>query len=341
MGTTLGEIARLAGISKQAAHKAGRRGFLDFDDDGHPDLNGAKTKAWLARQRAKTAAPRDAAVDDTVAAVDETATTASTLAGLNATLHGRLYDFCLWQANTCGLGRVRAELHDDADYWLRRAQALPAEVGCHIALLLGVSPVQQVTEIDAAMTAYLARVGDQHQRVEDTIAKIQASWIDHPIRRVQRPPQIPEFAPPATVEEARARLAMARGDLVAVRMKFRSGELLATAAVRFAVGDLRIRWRAMLAEEFAIGCAVELFPTGSCAWGFAQICGSTAGDRLSSYWGLGFSAGGNFAEAVRLFTAERWRRHGHYPTAEEAPSLQAADRLRVEEAQCIRRERLP
>jgi hypothetical protein len=39
---------------------------------------------------------------------------------------------------------------------------------------------------------------------------------DYPIRRAQRPSPISEFTPPVTEAEARARLAMARGDLVSI-----------------------------------------------------------------------------------------------------------------------------
>jgi hypothetical protein len=153
---TLGEIARLAGTSKQAVHKAGRRGFLDFDRDGRPDLDGPRTRAWIARQRARNAAPK---VDGAVAAVDGAAV--GSLAGLSATLHGRLYDIALWEANTVDTEAVRAELHDDADYWLRVAHALPVEAGCHIALVLAVPPAELVGRLDQAMADYLVRVGDQ------------------------------------------------------------------------------------------------------------------------------------------------------------------------------------
>jgi hypothetical protein len=56
---------------------------------------------------------------------------------------------------------------------------------------------------------------------------------------------------------------------------------------------------------------------------------------LSSYWSLDLSPG-SFANAVKYFAEERWRRHPGYPTK----ALQAADQLRVAEAVEIRRQRL-
>jgi hypothetical protein len=56
--------------------------------------------------------------------------------------------------------------------WLP-ALGLPAEIGCHIALLMGVSPVQQVAEPDQAMADYLHRGGDQHARIDAVIEKVQ------------------------------------------------------------------------------------------------------------------------------------------------------------------------
>jgi hypothetical protein len=109
--------------------------------------------------------------------------------------------------------------------------------------LVGVSPVPQVAELDQAMADYLHRGGDQHARVDAVIEKVQHQWIDYPIRRVARPPQIPKFTPPTTEAEARARLAMARGDLVEVRMRFRAGETV--AAAKFAGNGLRMKWTTM------------------------------------------------------------------------------------------------
>jgi hypothetical protein len=88
------------------------------------------------------------------------------------------------------------------------------------------------------MADYLHRGANQHARVDAVIEKVQQQWIDHPIRRVARPPQIPEFTPPATEVEARARLAMVRGDLVEVRMGFRAGETVKAAASNV----LRMKW---------------------------------------------------------------------------------------------------
>jgi hypothetical protein len=341
MATTLGEVAALAGVSKQAVHKAGRRGLLDFDEAGHPDLNGAKTKAWLARQRARSAVPRGiVAVDDTLAAVDGAGPNGSaSLTGLSATLHGRLYDLALWDANTCEVDDVRADLHSDCDCFLRCARNLPVEAGCHIALLLAVSSIEMVDRITRAMNDYLRRVGDQHQRVEETIAKVQRQWLDYPIRRVQQPPAIPEFTAPASDGEARARLAAARGELNAVRMQFRAGELVARAAVHFASRDLRTRWAAMLAEDFSVGYAADLFPESNLALPFAQLAASVGGGRLSGFWNLGLTYG-NLSSAARLFAEERWRRHGGYPKKDEVDAIMAADRVRVAETHRLRRERL-
>ena len=339
------KFAELAGVTPKAIRKAREAGRV-VELTGKTELDTAHpiNAAFIERHLrdgvppARGTGPRvgHRAVGDNGAHPNNS----STLAGLSATLHGRLYDLALWDANVVSAARVRAELHDDADYWLCRAQSLPAEIGCHIALLMGVSPVQQVAELDQAMADYLRRVGDQHARVDAVIEKVQQQWIDYPIRRVARPPQIPEFSPPATEAEARARLAMARGDLVEVRMRFRAGETVAAAATKFAGNDLRVKWTMMLADEFPIGCAAELFPQGhNLPWAFAQMCNSVVIGRLSSYWALDL-APGSFANAVAPFAAERWRRHGGYPTKDEVPALRAADQLRVEEAVKIRRERL-
>jgi hypothetical protein len=333
------KFADLARVSEKAIRKARVSGrVVAIAGGSNIDTAHPVNAAFLVRHLSREAA---APVATAVAHVGNGADLhiGAALSGVNATLLGRLYDLSLWRVNTRAVENVRAELHDDADYFLRTARNLPVELGCLISLTLGTSPTELVDRITRAMTAYLARLGDQHQRVEQVIEKVQAQWVDFPLRRVQRPPAIPEFVAATSHPEARARLAAVRGDLVEIKMRFRSGELVARAAATFAANDLRVKWTTELGDHFPISCAVELFPSGNLAWAFAQACTSVGGSRLGSYWDLGLSYG-NFSGAMAMFAAERWRRHGHSPRRDELDALRAADRVRVAETHRLRRERL-
>jgi hypothetical protein len=46
-------------------------------------------------------------------------------------------------------------------------------------------------------------------------------------------------------------------------------------------------------------------------------------------------APGSFANAVAPSAAERWRRHGGYPTKDEVPALRASDQLRSNDSATV------
>ena len=107
-------------------------------------------------------------------------------------------------------------LYDDAALWEQTARELPDWAGCHIALLLGVSPDTTVPPLARAINAFLLRAGDQRAVVDRTIARIAASYRDYPISRVVPAPPVPEHIMPETEAEARDRLALVRSELALV-----------------------------------------------------------------------------------------------------------------------------
>jgi hypothetical protein len=338
VGISQAEIARRAGVSRPAVCQAVRRGALDLAADGKVDDTGPRSRAWLDRHAGKLNAPR---VNGNGHASGNGSVGAAVLAGMSATLHGREYDWVLWQHNVVDAAEVRDELYEDAALWEQTARKLPVWAGCHIALLLGVSPDTTAPHIARAIDAFLIRAGDQRALVDRTIAKVAAAYRDYPISRLAPAPPVPEHIMPETEAEARDRLALVRGELVGVRMAVRAGSLLCVAPARFQIASLHLRWMEALAEEFPVSYGPDILTAGGhwgqdLVWGFWQLVSSLVIPQLRVSWpDAKRRAAGDFSSAAKVFGEARWRRDG-LPTKETVAAVRAADAVRVEQCRAYR-----
>ena len=333
VGVSQADIARRAGVSRPAVCQAVRRGALDIAEDGKVDDTGPRSRAWLDRHAGKLNVPR---VNGNGHASGNGSVGAAVLAGMSGTLHGREYDWVLWQHNVVEAAAVRAELYDDAALWEQTARELPVRAGCHIALLLGVSPDTTVPHLARALDAFLIRAGDQRAVVDRTIAKIAAAYRDYPISRLAPAPPIPEHVMPETEAEARDRLALVRGELVSVRMQVRAGSLLCIAPARFQIASLHLHWMEALGEQFPLSFGPEALIAGGhwgqdLVWAFWQLVSGLVIPRLRVSWpDAERRSAGDFAAAAKVFGEARWKRDG-LPTKETVATVQAADAVRVRE----------
>ena len=228
--------ARELGISHQSISQAAREGKVKLDADGriNPDL--ATNHAWAAHAGERK---RDAL------------SPAARLDAAGAKLRGLEYDVVVRRSYYCERELAARWLHRLADEYLRELTAFPGEL--YAALLSFGRPDGFLPIVCKHLAEHIAEGGDPHAAVETALDGAAARWRGHrPELQGREAPKVPAWVPPRTIREAQRRHAAATAAIEDMKIKVRSGELLADWPARLAVGDLVLAWRNSLRENFAV-----------------------------------------------------------------------------------------
>lgn len=172
---------------------------------------------------------------------------ASQPAGVRAVPDARLrnleYDVLLRQAFYTERAPLAVWLRRIADRVAAGVRAFADEHGTTVAGELS----QPAKAVRALLSEYLemqiAEFGDLHGEVEKALNGAAGRWQRFPPERGENGPEIPEWVAPADASEGQRRQMAATAALEDIKLRVRSGLLLADWPARKAAADLLIAWR--------------------------------------------------------------------------------------------------
>jgi hypothetical protein len=256
-------VARMTGVSDVAVGKAAQRGLLDVMADGKIDPTGPRTRAWLDAHKPQNRRRRCRAA----------AQPSPILAERTASLMIREYELEVARANAVDRAELAMTLYAEAAAWEGAMREFPVWAGPLIASILRTPAATFIPRLEAALTEFLRRRGDQRDAIDQALERAARRWRDFPPHRMLHPPPPPPFDAPATLAEAQRRYAEARGALARIKMRGRGGELLAAWPAHFAAEDLRIGWIRGFQDEFAAAHGAELLATARLPVEHDLLCG--------------------------------------------------------------------
>lgn len=187
------------------------------------------------------------------------------------------YDVLLRRAFYTERAPLAAGLHKIADAVVEGLRGFAERDGPVIAAELGQPPAALVPLLATHLTAQIDEFGDLHSEINKALNAAAGRWKRFPPERGEDGPEVPEWSPPASVFDAQRRQQAATAALEDIKLRVRSGSLLADWPARKATADLLIAWRLQCMEWFAVrSCArmlsgIELAVTTDNQWRFFAV----------------------------------------------------------------------
>ena len=237
-------------------------------------------------------------------------------------------------------------LRQVADAVLTGLHRFAERYGAAVATELALSAADMVAVLAVHLEVQISEFGDLHVEIDKALNSAAGRWKRFPPERGEDGPEVPSWNPPEDISEAHRRQREATAALEDIKLKVRSGELLADWPARKAVGDLLLGWRQQCLEWFAVrSCAAILAAFGLVAtnerqWTFFSAvqramrtmlnevaAGAEAGEGLGAAFGQHLAAPdelpvSQWADAHRVLSARAAAEPGPYRIA-RTPYLRA------------------